>query len=198
MVYCLQTKGSWVRFLPAAPVKTRVSRLAPTDSLVFLGSPATEWATEFTDLTLGSADQHQVASIGVGVQPVFRFYPPKNIQPEVAWVLAALRCCRTVSMLAIGCAAHRRSHAGSPTFPPHPRWVRFRSAPTRIQPACHALEFAGLYQACQGDCRQPVLCQVTRAQKGARAREAQHLLFVGGRGRCGMRRHGALYVAQAR
>ena len=47
LIIWLRTKGSWVRFLPAAPVKTRVSRLVPTDPLVFLGSVATELATEF-------------------------------------------------------------------------------------------------------------------------------------------------------
>ena len=61
-----------VRFLPAAPVMTRVGRLAPTDPLVFLGSPATEWATEFTDLTFGSADQNAVALIGVAMRGVLR------------------------------------------------------------------------------------------------------------------------------
>ena len=52
-----------------------------------------------------------------------------------------------------------------------------------VEAARHAFELAGLHQAGQGDGWQAVLRHVTRAQKGALAREAQHLLFVGGGGR---------------
>ena len=67
-----------------------------------------------------------------------------------------------------------------------------------VEPARHALEFAGLYQARQGDGRQAVLCQVARTQQRACAREAQHLLFVGGRGCRGARLHGVHSVVESR
>lgn len=52
-----------------------------------------------------------------------------------------------------------------------------------VEAARHAFELAGLDQARQGNGRQALLRQVSRAQQGAFARKAQDLLFVGGCGR---------------
>jgi hypothetical protein len=51
-----------------------------------------------------------------------------------------------------------------------------------VETARHAIELAGLHQACEPDGRQPLFGQITRAQELVFAHKAHELLLVRGLG----------------